>query len=90
MPLVLRETSPLPPFTFAQPTSPPQNGHSPPSKGTNPTEYILGKEQNLFGAQLLVVEPGKALLKCNKCSKIVTEAAGAEHTRMSNNVRGEA
>ena len=84
MPLVLREASPLPPFTFAQSTSPRQNSRSPaPANGTNPAEYILEKDQHLFGARLLVTEPGKALLKCNKCSKIVTEAAGAEHTRMS-------
>ena len=84
MPLVLREASPLPPFTFAQSTSPRQNSRSPaPANGTNPAEYILEKDQHLFGARLLVTEPGKALLRCIKCSKVVSEAAGAEHIRKS-------
>jgi hypothetical protein len=84
MRLSLREASPVPTFSIAQSTSAGRNGASPPvGQGTNPAEYILEKDQNLFGAQLLVMEPGKALLRCTKCSKVVSEAAGAEHIRTS-------
>jgi hypothetical protein len=84
MRLSLREASPVPTFSIAQSSSGSRNGASPPvGQGTNPAEYILEKDQNLFGAQLLVMEPGKALLRCTKCSKVVSEAAGAEHIRTS-------
>jgi len=84
MPLSLREASPVPTFSIAQCSTAGRNGASPPvGQGTNPAEYILEKDQNLFGAQLLVMEPGKALLRCTKCSKVVSEAAGAEHIRKS-------
>jgi len=84
MPLAVREASSAPTFSIAQSSSTNSNGHSSSSaSGTNPTEYILDKDQNLFGAQLLVMEPGKALLRCLKCSKVVSEAAGAEHIRKS-------
>jgi hypothetical protein len=84
MPLSLREASPVPSFSIAQASPGNRNGASPTvGRGTNPAEYILEKDQNLFGAQLLVMEPGKALLRCTKCSKVVSEAAGAEHIRTS-------
>jgi hypothetical protein len=84
MRLALRKASPAPSFSIAQSSAAGRNGQSPPAaQATNPAEYILEKDQNLFGAQLLVMEPGKALLRCSKCSKVVSEAAGAEHIRMS-------
>ena len=84
MPLSLRGASPVSTFSIAQSSAGSRHGASPPvGQGTNPAEYILEKDQNLFGAQLLVMEPGKALLKCIKCSKVVSEAAGAEHIRES-------
>lgn len=91
--LRVREGSPLAPFTFASPsptpTPPPPSavaGETAPAAApppTNPTEFILGKDQVLFGARPLATERGKGLLSCTKCNKIVTEAAAAEHKRMS-------
>lgn len=83
MPLKLREVSPLPPFTFAPPTptSPSASVATPPAN--NPTEFILAKDQSLFGAHPLQTERGKGLLRCNKCGKVVTEAAASEHKRTS-------
>jgi SAGA-associated factor 73 len=88
MSIKLRLASPPQPFSFA-PTSPPsQHGASSsktPTTGagnaTNPIEFILEKDQSMFGAYPLETERGKGLLKCRKCAKIVAEAAAGEHVR---------
>jgi len=88
MSIKLRPASPPQPFSFA-PTSPPsQHGASSsktPTTGagnaTNPIEFILEKDQSMFGAYPLETERGKGLLKCRKCAKIVAEAAAGEHVR---------
>lgn len=54
-----------------------------PAPPTNPSEFILAKDQTLFGAHPLETERGKGLLKCVKCGKVVTEAVASEHKRTS-------
>lgn len=92
MAIKLRQASPLAAFAFA-PTSPTSQHGTSSSKtpatatstttATNPIEFILEKDQQIFGAYPLETERGKGLLKCQKCAKVVTEAAAGEHVRMS-------
>lgn len=88
MVIKLKEVSPLPTFTFnpPSPTDPAATSTSEVSAApTNPTEFILAKDQTLFGAHPLQTERGKGLLKCVKCGKVVTEAVASEHKRTSHN-----
>lgn len=83
MVIKLREVSPLPPFTFDQPSPPAISSNPKAPPPINPSEFILGKDQTLFGAHPLETERGKGLLKCNKCGKVITEAVASEHKRKS-------
>jgi hypothetical protein len=78
MPITLREVSPSPSFAFAPSSPTSQHGGS----STNPIEFILEKDQCMYGAHPLETERGKGLLKCRKCGKVVAESAAGEHVRM--------
>ncbi|ODN95797.1 SAGA-associated factor 73 [Cryptococcus wingfieldii CBS 7118] len=89
MPLKLNPRSPLPPFTFSLSPSPhsqsQQQDASPPRP---PADFLPEKDMYQFGTYPLVAdgEPGRGLVKCERCGKVGVEWAAGEHRRVCSHI----
>ncbi|WVQ75574.1 hypothetical protein IAR50_005201 [Cryptococcus sp. DSM 104548] len=91
MPLKLNSRSPLPPFTFSLSPSPPAHSQqqdantSPPRP---PADFLPEKDMYQFGTFPLLAdgEPGRGLVKCERCGKVGVEWAAGEHRRVCSHI----
>ncbi|GFZ51000.1 hypothetical protein JCM24511_08758 [Saitozyma sp. JCM 24511] len=98
MPITLKPRPSLPPFTFSPPPSDAEADASDseqtaqvqvqvaPSQAAPPrppADFIPERDMHMFGSRPLdSSEPGKALVKCARCGKVVMELAAVEHKRL--------
>lgn len=79
-----RASPPRPAFSFAT-SPPPEDDDAPAAHHPRPPgDFLPERDMHMYGAQPLeglAYEPGRAIVRCTRCARSVSEWAAADHRR---------